>query len=188
SPGGSVMEGYRILDAMKNSDAPVHVVVKQYAASMAALITTLADHSYAYPNAVILHHQMSYGSGGNITMQEEQLETAKEWARRLIDPLADKMNVTSEELIDLMYENASTGDWEEFADVAAELNWVDNVIADIREEGMRSLPSSRPPRPFFFFFGAEEATDSEGERFIRLPEPEPFDFYFMHNPDRRYRW
>ena len=61
SPGGSVMAGYRILKAMEGSDAPVHVVVKSFAASMAAAIATLAKHSYAYPNAVILHHQISAG-------------------------------------------------------------------------------------------------------------------------------
>ncbi|NRA58014.1 MAG: ATP-dependent Clp protease proteolytic subunit, partial [Phycisphaerales bacterium] len=42
SPGGSVMEGYRILKAMETSRAPIHVVVKSFAASMAACITTLA--------------------------------------------------------------------------------------------------------------------------------------------------
>ena len=36
SPGGSVMSGYQILQAMESSRAPVHVVVKGYAASMAA--------------------------------------------------------------------------------------------------------------------------------------------------------
>jgi ATP-dependent Clp protease protease subunit len=59
SPGGSVMAGYRILKAMEGSDAPIHVVVKSFAASMAACITTLAEESYAYPNAIILHHQIS---------------------------------------------------------------------------------------------------------------------------------
>ena len=43
SPRGSVMAGYRILKAMESSDAPVHVVVKSFAASMAAAITTLGE-------------------------------------------------------------------------------------------------------------------------------------------------
>ena len=75
-PGGSVMEGYRIVKAMQASKAPIHVVVKSFAASMAAVITTLAVHSYAYPNAVILHHQMSTGANGNMTQIKEQVEEA----------------------------------------------------------------------------------------------------------------
>jgi ATP-dependent Clp protease, protease subunit len=71
SPGGSVMEGYRIVKAMQASKAPVHVIVKSYAASMAAVITTLAPHSYVYPNAVILHHQILSFAFGNLTAQKE---------------------------------------------------------------------------------------------------------------------
>ena len=62
SPGGSVMAGYNILKSMESSQAPVYVVVKSFAASMAACIATCADRSFAYPNAVILHHQISSGS------------------------------------------------------------------------------------------------------------------------------
>ena len=40
---------------------------------MAAVITTLAPHSYVYPNAVILHHQILSFSFGNLTEQKEQL-------------------------------------------------------------------------------------------------------------------
>ena len=37
SPGGSVMAGYNILKSMESSQAPVYVVVKSFAASMAAI-------------------------------------------------------------------------------------------------------------------------------------------------------
>ncbi|MEO0477045.1 MAG: ATP-dependent Clp protease proteolytic subunit, partial [Planctomycetota bacterium] len=128
NPGGSVMEGYRIVTAMQNSKAPVHVVVKSYAASMAAVITTLAEESYAYPNAIILHHQMSSGMRGNLTQQKEQLEEGFEWEKRLADPVAEKMGVTYDEFTELMYKNNSDGDWAEFADKAKELKWVNNVV------------------------------------------------------------
>ena len=72
SPGGSVMAGYRILKAMESSDAPIHVVVKSFAASMAAAITTLANESYAYPNAVILHHQISSMMIGQLNLTEQR--------------------------------------------------------------------------------------------------------------------
>ena len=42
SPGGSVAAGYQIQKAMAASKAPVHVVVKGFAASMTAVICTLA--------------------------------------------------------------------------------------------------------------------------------------------------
>ena len=53
------MAGYKILKAMEGSAAPVYVVVKSFAASMAANIATQSKKSFAYPNAIILHHQIS---------------------------------------------------------------------------------------------------------------------------------
>ena len=83
SPGGSVAAGYKILRTMKGSQAPVYVVVKSFAASMAAGITTLAARSYAYPNAIILHHQLSAGAGGNLTEHKERVKELEEWWKRL---------------------------------------------------------------------------------------------------------
>lgn len=190
SPGGSVMTGYRILKAMEASEAPIHVVVKSYAASMAACIATLADHSYAYPNAIILHHQMSAGLGGNMTQMEEQYERMKEWAKRLHNPIAEKMGVTPKKFTEMMYEANSDGDWEEFATDAVKLKWVDHVVREVREEGLREKPQ-QDSWGWFFFFQKElakfEKTDADGKKYFELPRLEPLDMYYMYNPDNYYR-
>ena len=110
SPGGSVMAGYRILKAMESSDAPVHVVVKSMAASMAAAITTLAKESYAYPNAVILHHQISsvIMAQLNLTQQREFHEDMQRWWVRFGTPIAKKMGITPDEFIKQMYAHSSS--------------------------------------------------------------------------------
>jgi ATP-dependent Clp protease protease subunit len=185
SPGGSVMEGYRVLKAMEASRAPIHVVVKSFAASMAACITTLADHSYAYPNAIVLHHQMSSGMRGNMTQQQEQLENSLEWQRRLAQPVADKMGVSLERFVEMMYENNSDGDWEEFAKEAVNLRWVDNIVNEVRENGLRDHPGSASPSLPFFFEAMK--TDDDGRSYIELPPLQPFDHYFMYDPTNFYR-
>lgn len=186
-PGGSVREGYRIVKAMESSPAPVYVVVKSFAASMAAVITTLADHSYAYPNAIILHHQMSSGMYGNLTQQKEQLENSMEWSRRLAVPVAEKMGVSYERMVQMMYEHNSDGDWEEFADQAVKLNWVGNVIQGIREASFREKPTGDQWDHYSPFFFKHEQIDENGKPFLKLPRLEPFDHYFIYNPDRYYR-
>ncbi len=185
-PGGSVMQGYRIVKAIKASKAPVHVVVKSFAASMAAVITTLAPHSYAYPNAVILHHQMSTMVWGNMTNIKEQLELAKEWYKRLAEPVAEKMGVSQDEMVKEMYKHNSEGNWEEFADKAKKLHWVDNIVDDIRETGVVKQPTSEAP-VFKWFFNQKEEVDPKGERYVTLPRLDPFDFYYLYNPDHYYR-
>lgn len=185
SPGGSVMEGYRIVNAITTSPAPVHVVVKSFAASMAAVITTLAPHSYCLPNAIILHHQMSSGMSGNLTQQSESLKMGMEWAKRLADPVAKKMGVTYDEFVKQMYANNSNGDWEAFADKAKELKWVDHVVAEIREAGFRDQPTgTRASLPFWM---ENMQTDDKGNRYVTLPPLMPFDYWFMYDPNDFFR-
>ncbi|MEX1048658.1 MAG: ATP-dependent Clp protease proteolytic subunit [Akkermansiaceae bacterium] len=190
SPGGSVMAGYRILKAMESSDAPIHVVVKSFAASMAAAITTLAEESYAYPNAVILHHQISSTIMRqlNLTEQREFHEESQRWWVRLGTPIADKMGITTDELIKKMYARSSSGDWSEFAEQAKELKWVNHIVQGIDETSVTKDPDAtettgRPAQP-----GAlTEEVDANGQPYAWLPRLTPKDVYFLYNPDQYYR-
>ena len=195
SPGGSVMAGYRILKSMESSDAPVHVVVKSFAASMAAAITTLAKESYAYPNAVILHHQISTMAFGqlNLTQQRELHEESNRWWARFGTPIANKMGITPDELIKRMYARSSSGDWTEFATEAQKLKWVNHVVEGIDETSVVRNPDAQkspatptpaaPARPAALV----EEVDAEGKVFTWLPRLQPKDVYFLYNPDNYYR-
>lgn len=189
SPGGSVMAGYRILKAMEASEAPVHVVVKSFAASMAACITTLAEHSYAYPNAIILHHQLSttlFFARLNLTEQKELHEESQKWWVRLATPIADKMGVSMEEFIKMMYDNASSGDWAEFGERAQELKWVNTIVNSIVETSLTRDPDVAKQSRFNAEVLAEEL-DEDGKPVIYLPRPNPRDRYFLYNPDQYFR-
>lgn len=192
SPGGSVMAGYRILKAMESSDAPVHVVVKSFAASMAAGITTLAKESYAYPNAVILHHQISSVMMGqlNLTQQKEFHKESERWWARLGTPIAQKMGITADEMVKQMYSHNSNGDWSEFAEDAQKLKWVNHIVKGIEETSVTKDPDAAsatsvasPAKPNAF----SEEIDSNGKPFTWLPRLDPLDVYFIHNPDGYYR-
>jgi ATP-dependent Clp protease, protease subunit len=194
SPGGSVMAGYKILKAMEGSAAPVHVVVKSFAASMAACITTLAKKSYAYPNSVIMHHQLSSFAGGNLTQQQEWVKEMEEWWKRLADPVAQKMGITREEFIKQMYAKVSTGDWNEFGDKAQQLKWVDVIVDQIEETGTLKNPDTNPPPsplPSRITMPGHddlvEQTDEKGQPYMILPRLNPLDCYWLYNPDGYFR-
>ena len=188
SPGGSVMAGYKILKAMAGSPAPVYVVVKSFAASMAAGITTLAKKSYAYPNAIILHHQILRGSFGNLTQQKESIKDMEDWWKRLASPVAAKMGITLDELIKQMYEKNSTGDWKEFGDGALKLKWVDQIAQTIREESLVKNPDSesKTARQSGTEY-LQAQVDADGNRHVILPRLDPVDCYYLYNPDGYYR-
>ncbi len=188
SPGGSVMAGYQILKAMESSDAPVHVVVKSFAASMAAGICTLAKESYAYPNAVILHHQISSTLFGqlNLTEQAEIVKESQRWWTRLATPVATKMGITTDEFIKRMYAQVSSGDWSEFGEEAQKLKWVNHVVKGIDETSLTKNPDMKPAAaPVAAEF--KEELDSNGKPFSYLPRLTPKDVYFLYNPDGYYR-
>jgi ATP-dependent Clp protease protease subunit len=189
-PGGSVMAGYRILKAMEASDAPIHVVVKSFAASMAACITTLAHESYAYPNAVILHHQISsqiLGARLNLTQQREFFEESTRWWDRLAAPIAQKMGLSTDELIKRMYAHSTSGDWSEFGDKAKELKWVNHIINGVEETSFTKDPDAKPQPPAPSKAALAEEVDAEGRPFVWLPRLNPKDVYFLYNPDGYYR-
>jgi ATP-dependent Clp protease, protease subunit len=193
SPGGSVMAGYKILKAMDGSAAPVYVVVKSFAASMAAGITTLSKRSFAYPNAILLHHQILSGSYGNLTIQKENLKDLEEWWKRLAAPVAAKMGISLDEFIKRMYQNRSTGDWQEFGDGARKVKWVDEIAQTIREESYDKNPDA-PSAAGGSWPGHQanppvllEHVDASGRRCVLLPRLEPVDCYYLYNPDNYYR-
>jgi ATP-dependent Clp protease, protease subunit len=187
SPGGSVNAGSCILKAMENSQAPVYVVVKSFAASMAALITTLADQSYAYPNAIILHHQPWTFTQGNIRELKEEQEFLQEWWQRLGGRVAKKMGVSLKKLDKLLYEKSVRGDWLEFADSAQRLKWVDHIINGIKDSGIQELPSPENYTWESYLKNAYGVANSIEKGVIDLPPLDAKDFYYLYNPDNRYR-
>ena len=192
SPGGSVMAGYKILKTMQSSSAPIYVVVKSFAASMAAAICTLAPHSYAYPNAIILHHQISNGYRGNLANQRENVKMLEESWRRLATPIAAKMGITIDEFTRQMYVHCASGDWQEFADEAKKLHWVDGVIGTCRETALVRNPDASPAAGGAVASTAgapvvPPATEGSVHNAAALPHLNPIDCYYLYNPDGYYR-
>lgn len=188
SPGGSVMEGARIIEAMRHSQAPVYVVVKSIAASMAAIITAQAPRSFAYPNALIIHHQISSFFYGNPTQVNQDLKITQEWGERLMRPVAKRMGISLDEFTQLMYEKNTEGNWTEFATHAQKLGWVDYVVEDVRETSYLKPPDATKPEEETITLDAVMMKDEQGNAYLKLPPPIFGDVYHLHNPSRFYRY
>lgn len=179
SPGGSVMAGYRILKTMESSTAPVYVVVKSFAASMAATILTLAPHSYVYSNAIVLHHQIWSRTAGNLVQHREQVRDLEEWWNRLATPLIKRLKIKSlDDWISLMYKANSDGDWSQFGDEAVKSGWADGVVHRIRKTGSLKYPPQTKGK-----LGNSCLMEAEDSK---LPKLLPMDYYWIYNPDGYY--
>ena len=196
SPGGSVSSGYQIQKAMSASKAPVYVVVKGFAASMTAVIATLAERSFCYPNTIIMHHQVSNTVRGNMTVLKEQLEFTNLWFERMGTPVAKKMGLTLAEFVKQMYANDSTGDWQAFGEKANQLKWIDNVVDRIEETAVLDIMSPVPPIAALpprasaqnEISGITSRVDAQGKLVMELPPlSNPFDAWWIYDPQGRYR-
>jgi ATP-dependent Clp protease, protease subunit len=175
SPGGSVMSGYLILRAMEASKAPVYVVVKGAAASMAAVITTLAKRSFCYPGTLFMHHQPSSVFQGNLTILRERLDWTRIWCDRINADVAARMGISLEEFVRRMYAASVTGDWRVTGTEARELRWVTDVVERMAEDGVVRLPEpAAPARPLIVIRG-EDGAEAEAPVL-------PGDILLIHEP------
>ena len=177
SPGGSVMSGYQILQAMESSQAPVYVVVKGYAGSMAAIITTMAKQSYVYPQTVVLHHQASTSLSGNQTQLEQQLKWSKIWCERIFVKVANKMGITVDEFVAKMYAAVSTGDWKVLGTEAVKLKWATHVVDRMTEEGVNNTAAAPA-------LGVIKPDGLNGT--IALNPLTPFDIWWIYDPSTEF--
>lgn len=188
SPGGSVMAGYLIIKAMESSKAPIYVVLKSFAASMAAIIVTLADKSFAYSHATMLHHQPSmYQQGNNnLTEQKENYKNLERWWKFLATPIAKKMGISIDEFQLQMYKHSSKGNWSEFAIDAQKIGWVNNIIDKIEESSIVSVDIVKKEKDKKKNNDNSNSDLETINHIKKLPHLNPNDTYFIYNPDGFY--
>jgi len=189
SPGGSVMAGYLIIKAMESSKAPVYVVLESFAASMAAIIVTLADKSFAYSHATMLHHQPSIFQQGssNLTEQKENYKNLEKWWNYLGKPIAKKMGITIDEFQKQMYQHSSKGDWSEFAVDAQKLKWVNHIVSRIEDTSIITDREIADKKEMGKKNKEVETISKNGKPIQYLPHLAPTDAFFLYSPDGYYQ-
>lgn len=94
SPGGSVDDGFMLVDAMEAVMSPVYTVTRS-ASSMATIVMAVGEpgHRYIYPNAQIMLHLLTGGAMGD--PRDAQIH-------------ADQMAATQDGLIELLLKHGAT--------------------------------------------------------------------------------
>lgn len=132
--GGSVLGGELILRAIENSKSKVYIVVKTFCASMCAIITsTFAENAYVMNNAMILHHEISSGVQGNISLQKENINYLEYWQKQMLGPIAKRRGQTVDEFVASLYKLSRTGDATLFAPDALREKWILHLINNIED-------------------------------------------------------
>jgi ATP-dependent Clp protease, protease subunit len=106
SPGGSVVDGLSILDAMKASKVKINCVVMGMAASMAAITLEYCNERYATENSSIMFHRAAGGLQGSVNQMQSRLSAfmrimdgvESKVAARLGMPLGEYRNLSNNEI------------------------------------------------------------------------------------------
>jgi len=111
SPGGSVLHGLGIIDILNGLGAKKEVHILGMAASMAAVITTVAktEDIYMTPNSFFLIHRLRANTGGTIKKIESDIEFYKKNEKKLTDLLVKGTGKDVAEIEGFMDENNGEG-------------------------------------------------------------------------------
>lgn len=79
SPGGSVIDGFKLITAMENSTAPIHTVCAGICASMAAVTFEYGVKRYAQDRSILMFHEAALGAQGYINNVAAQINFLHEY-------------------------------------------------------------------------------------------------------------
>jgi ATP-dependent Clp protease protease subunit len=125
SPGGSVLEGNKLIDQIKTLQLNgVNVVcIADFAASMAFVLLQSCPLRLALPSSILMQHQMSLGLKGNLENVNNYLEFIHLVNDNLEKMQADRMNMTENE-----FKNKVMNDWWIPGHMAKNYNAVDDLV------------------------------------------------------------
>lgn len=101
SPGGSVQDGWTIIDTMNAVKSPVYTVNVGLCASMAAAIFSAGKKRYMLPHAFTMIHQVSCGLEGNIQDISVTLKHSEVLNKITMNLIAERSGKTYDEVIEM---------------------------------------------------------------------------------------
>lgn len=141
SPGGSVLAGYRLANAMARSVSPVYTVCDGWAMSMAAVLFAIGDYREANEGCIWMIHEVAAGSPGGQTT--DQLS----WADHIIDVEDILLNMMSRRTGLSVDELRVLGEYETFyqGDELSRLGVADVAFANLNGGEERDIPDDLLP-------------------------------------------
>ena len=125
SPGGSVLEGIKIIDQLKTLELSgvTIICIADFAASMAFVILQSCNTRYALPSSILMQHQMSIGLSGPLENVDNYLSFIHSVDDNLENMQATRMNMT-----ELQFRNKVLNDWWIPGHMSKKVNAVDDLI------------------------------------------------------------
>lgn len=102
TPGGEIISGYRLIDAMESAPFPIHTIATGTVASMGIPLLVTGEKRYATKNAIFLIHQLSGGVGGKYKDIYDHLKLIEILQQKLNQTIVKRSNLSLEQIKSLM--------------------------------------------------------------------------------------
>ena len=123
SPGGSVDDGFALIDVMKTIKSPVITVAQGVVASMAALIFIAGKKRHFHRHSVLMFHDMA----GGVSDYSAKMEARMEFMKKEWDAIKNHVNEYTK-LSDSECEKMRSGELWLFAEDAKAKGCADEII------------------------------------------------------------
>lgn len=125
SNGGSVADGYELVDIIESSITPVYTIVTGYAYSMGLLIALAGHKRFAFRNSSFLMHDGSNFIMDSGSKAQDQAKFNERLNLRIRDYILSHSRLSPEE-----YDANLRVEWFMFAEEALEKGFVDAIVGD----------------------------------------------------------
>lgn len=123
SPGGSVVDGFAIMDAIMSSKTPVYIINTGYLYSMGFLIGLAGTKRYAMPNSTFLMHDGSCMVWDSTAKVSDRLKFQEQQEKRVKDYILSRSKITAKK-----YDQMYRVEWKMYADEAQSYGFTDFII------------------------------------------------------------
>lgn len=133
SPGGNIIEGFRLFDNLQHFRSLGHKVTTGalgMAASMAGVLLQAGDVRWVGEQSWVLIHRASFGVQGSAFDVEDQLKFVERLEKRIIGIFTSRSDLTAQKI----KRNWDRKDWWLSSDEALELGVVDEVRGKMPEK------------------------------------------------------
>lgn len=125
SPGGSVIDGYGVIDSIINSQTPIYTVNQASCFSMGFLIFIAGHKRYAMPHSEFLLHDGSSGFGFESTAK---LKDRIEFETVQIENMTKEYIISHSNISEKLYDDRYRNEWYFLPDEGKKLGVVDFIV------------------------------------------------------------
>lgn len=127
SPGGSIYDGFEILDMMEAAESPIYTLGIGLIASMASLIFVSGDRRFLLPRSRLMLHEVAWNTGfSKLTEQKNEMAECEAIQKEL-----DEVLLKKSKLKDLSEFHSK--DWYVNAKDSVKYGFADKIIKSLKE-------------------------------------------------------